>query len=237
MLLTPWRTSAPVTTTLGMFHDITAWQTDCGLTMKKNFLNKKTVINIVADTMAHISTCNYNTWDVLCHYCLTDRLRVNYENFFLNKKTVTNIVADSMAHISTCNYNHVITACVLDQFMFVTNFAEKKSLQLHIGRGNYQQLKADKPCEHVRHRVTQGLIFTQSETAEIRLTFCIEITNPGMQVSYIHTSDWIHGYSELSAPRWWCHQMETFSTLLALCAGNSPVTSEFPSQRPVTKSS
>ena len=28
--------------------------------------------------------------------------------------------------------------------------------------------------------------------------------------------------------------METFSTLLALCEGNSPVTGEFPSQRPVT---
>ena len=28
--------------------------------------------------------------------------------------------------------------------------------------------------------------------------------------------------------------METFPTLLALCAGNSPVTGEFPSQRPVT---
>ena len=30
--------------------------------------------------------------------------------------------------------------------------------------------------------------------------------------------------------------METISALLALCAGNSPVTSEFPSQRPVTRS-
>ena len=30
--------------------------------------------------------------------------------------------------------------------------------------------------------------------------------------------------------------METFSTLLALCVGNSPVTGEFPSQRPVTHS-
>ena len=30
--------------------------------------------------------------------------------------------------------------------------------------------------------------------------------------------------------------METFSALLALCAGNSPVTGEFPSQRPVTQS-
>ena len=31
-------------------------------------------------------------------------------------------------------------------------------------------------------------------------------------------------------------QMETFSALLALCAGKSPVTDEFPSQRPVTRS-
>ena len=35
---------------------------------------------------------------------------------------------------------------------------------------------------------------------------------------------------------WWHHQMETFTELLALCAGNSPVTREFPSQRPVTQS-
>ena len=35
---------------------------------------------------------------------------------------------------------------------------------------------------------------------------------------------------------WWRHQMETFSALLAICAGNSPVTGEFPSQRPVTRS-
>ena len=35
---------------------------------------------------------------------------------------------------------------------------------------------------------------------------------------------------------WWRHQMETFSALLALCAGNSPVNGEFPSQRPVTRS-
>ena len=27
---------------------------------------------------------------------------------------------------------------------------------------------------------------------------------------------------------WWRHQMETFSALLAICAGNSPVPSEFP---------
>ena len=35
---------------------------------------------------------------------------------------------------------------------------------------------------------------------------------------------------------WWCYQMETFSALLASCAGNSPVTGKFPAQRPVTRS-
>ena len=35
---------------------------------------------------------------------------------------------------------------------------------------------------------------------------------------------------------WWRHQMETFSALLAFCAGNSPVTGEFPTQSPVARS-
>ena len=35
---------------------------------------------------------------------------------------------------------------------------------------------------------------------------------------------------------WWRHQMETFSALLAIYAGNSPVTGEFPAQRLVTRS-
>ena len=35
---------------------------------------------------------------------------------------------------------------------------------------------------------------------------------------------------------WWRHQMETFSALLALCAGKSPVTGKFPPQMPVTRS-
>ena len=35
---------------------------------------------------------------------------------------------------------------------------------------------------------------------------------------------------------WWRHQMETFSGLLALCEGISPVTGEFPSQRLVMQS-
>ena len=34
---------------------------------------------------------------------------------------------------------------------------------------------------------------------------------------------------------WWRHQMEPFSALPAIYAGNSPVTGEFPTQRPVTR--
>ena len=40
----------------------------------------------------------------------------------------------------------------------------------------------------------------------------------------------------LSPISWWRHQMETFSALLAICAGNSLFPGEFPSQRPVTRS-
>ena len=53
--------------------------------------------------------------------------------------------------------------------------------------------------------------------------------------------DGINSYSPyfqciMNSETWWRHQMETFSALLALCAGNSPVPGEFPAQRPVTRS-
>ena len=49
---------------------------------------------------------------------------------------------------------------------------------------------------------------------------------------------WIHKDSNhmMTSSNGWRHQMETFSALLALCAGNSSVTGEFPTQRPVTRS-
>ena len=42
-------------------------------------------------------------------------------------------------------------------------------------------------------------------------------------------------YNTVNFP-WWHHQVETFSTLLALCVGNFPVAGEFSAQRPVTQS-
>ena len=47
------------------------------------------------------------------------------------------------------------------------------------------------------------------------------------------SGDWLCGCVE---PSWWRHQIKIFSALLAFWAGNSPVTSEFPTQRPVTRS-
>ena len=42
-------------------------------------------------------------------------------------------------------------------------------------------------------------------------------------------------YSKVTFSPWWRHQMETFSALLAICAGNSPGTGDWP-QKPVTRS-
>ena len=45
----------------------------------------------------------------------------------------------------------------------------------------------------------------------------------------VEYSSWCHPYL------WWHHQMETFSVLLAICAGNSLVPGEFPAQSPGTR--
>ena len=52
---------------------------------------------------------------------------------------------------------------------------------------------------------------------------------------------WSHGRGLLRVScspeiSWWRHQIEAISALLAICAGNSPVTGEFPTQRPVARS-
>ena len=47
---------------------------------------------------------------------------------------------------------------------------------------------------------------------------------------------WFPSGIDPNVDSWWRHQMETFSALLAICAGNSPISGEFPAQRPVTRS-
>ena len=77
------------------------------------------------------------------------------------------------------------------------------------------------------------------------LPFNIYTVRPTCAFQYIHRAfQYIHREADLCVsscvrhlliPRW-RHQMETVSALLVLCARNSPVTGEFPTQRPVTRS-
>ena len=46
---------------------------------------------------------------------------------------------------------------------------------------------------------------------------------------------WIRAQTPIRQLSWWRYQMEIFSALQAICAGNSPVPGEFPAQRPVTR--
>ena len=69
-----------------------------------------------------------------------------------------------------------------------------------------------------------------------------ESTGKSVSTTWHHASteitDNVHnhslGWERVSS--WWYHQMETFSVLLAFCAGNSLVPSEFPAQGPVMQS-
>ena len=76
------------------------------------------------------------------------------------------------------------------------------------------------------------------------LTICNHDTEIPCEISLyyrpsVQRNHWSEGFAAQWASNktkwtWWRHQMETFSTLLALSAVNSPVTGEFPPQRPVT---
>ena len=63
----------------------------------------------------------------------------------------------------------------------------------------------------------------------------------GFRDQYLAADGLFHGDAHhipqgFSALPLWCHDMEILSTLLALCQGNSTVTGEIPSQRPVMRS-
>ena len=56
------------------------------------------------------------------------------------------------------------------------------------------------------------------------------------RVTVLMPTAYMHTCSRRPGTAWWRYQMKTFSVLLAICAGNSPVTGEFHAQRPVTRS-
>ena len=53
-------------------------------------------------------------------------------------------------------------------------------------------------------------------------------------IGHVQRQQWSY-VTWLGCKLWWRHRMETFSALLAPCEDNTPVTGEFPSQRPVTR--
>ena len=65
---------------------------------------------------------------------------------------------------------------------------------------------------------------------------CEYVSSTESIVGLILNASWTSMNQREHGETWWRHQMEIFSALLALCAGNSPVPGEFPTQRPVTRS-
>ena len=61
----------------------------------------------------------------------------------------------------------------------------------------------------------------------IHFFLCLNVVVNGVQQSHYTM---MNSHQNAS---WWRHQMETFSVLLVLCVGNSPVPGEFPAQRPM----
>ena len=62
---------------------------------------------------------------------------------------------------------------------------------------------------------------------------CIDLNCHLSVVKDRHPSHPLKNSSLIYMMTWRRHRMETFSALLAICAGNSPVPGEFPAQRPV----
>ena len=109
--------------------------------------------------------------------------------------------------------------------------------------------------KYLKHSMTPVLWFMQTKEKSISVVVKVQTNCPwniaSKMLTFIHVSN--HGNKRLKEKvrcgsslaenvdrwirnSWWRHQMGTFSALLDLCAGISPVIGEFPAQRPVTQS-
>ena len=101
----------------------------------------------------------------------------------------------------------------------------------------------------IKVRLYHGMVYSPCCHSEPFCKYCLICTYcyPSWRPCFMHVikqriRDCAHNantigshYNMANCNTWWRHQMETFSALLAICAGNSPVTGEFPAQRPVTR--
>ena len=90
---------------------------------------------------------------------------------------------------------------------------------------SWNQRKFDK------HSDVAAILFSSLNyyTFKRKLSF---ISGPVDQTYYAQSTQ-MHARNDIL---WWLHQLKTLSALLTICVGNSPVTGEFPTQRPVTRS-
>ena len=81
-----------------------------------------------------------------------------------------------------------------------------------------------------------NVIDTQLSLPGVKWRYCVKHWNSGggLQIIWNYKRRPIPRRDEPWRVSWWRHQMETFSALLAFCAGNSPLTDEFPAQWSVT---
>ena len=113
------------------------------------------------------------------------------------------------------NYYHSFTALI---FAYQSTISSPPVLVEHFCNGKYENICIVKIFSWILISPMLSMLFR----ASLIERFAKSVLNL------------VHGYKNTST--WWRHQMETFSALLAICAGNSPVSGEFPAQRPVTRS-
>ena len=93
------------------------------------------------------------------------------------------------------------------------------------------------PIHHDYYRTTKGKLIGAPNVHQCAQVYFEDCSN-----SIANALELLQSYTKPppavmydSYTPWWRHQMETLSALLAICARNSPVPGEFPTQRPVTR--
>ena len=110
------------------------------------------------------------------------------------------------------------------------NIPLESSFGYHVWFRNYWFLG------HDTIRITDPIWSTCNIMTEIRSLYIVSFRNRSLNDSHNISVQARSLFTHLwCRSPWWRREMETFSALLALWAGNSPVTGEFHAQRPVTR--
>ena len=142
-------------------------------------------------------------------------------------------------HRNEINYPNILIQCSLNQRIIIHMI-----LNINLFYINYQQRRAicirqyipELPIKPMECIIENLIIHSVSVFSNYMKNYHIQNYNENCRIEncYIYQTKSGLLYWELIS--WWRHQMKTFSALLAICAGNSPIPGQFPAQRPVTRS-